>query len=111
MPTLEEGPALEVLRARLGLAPRPEAGLPEGFLERILKVPGGIVVEGWASGPADLAIEVAGRRITVLANRWRIDLDRAGLSAGGFRQFLPFPSTSDVKVLRRITGEVLPTLP
>ena len=109
LPRLEEGAALEALRMRLGL--RPRAGAPlAGFLERILPVEGGTVVEGWASDPdglAQLAIDVAGVQVPVIANRWRMDLDRAGLPAAGFRCFLPTASDGGLQVTRRVTGEAL----
>ena len=111
LPRLEEGPALEALRIRLGLAPRPEVGPLAGFLERILPVAGGILVEGWASGSAHLDIEVAGRRIPVVANRWRIDLDRVDLPAAGFRQFIPLQTHAPLAVRRRDNGDLLPFLP
>jgi hypothetical protein len=111
LPRLEEGMALEALRTRLGLAPRPGAGPLEGFLERVVPAEGGILVEGWASnphGPAALRIEAEGMARRVVANRWRIDLDRAGLPAAGFRAWLPGVA-GDVRV-RRADGEALRTL-
>jgi hypothetical protein len=112
LPRLEEGAALEALRARLGLGPRAGAA-PAGFLERVLRVPGGIVVEGWASAPggqAELALELGGARVPVVANRWRIDLDRAGLPAAGFRCFVAGVPAGGVRVVRRESGVALPVL-
>ncbi len=111
LPRLEEGMALEALRTRLGLAPRPGTGPLDGFLERVLPAEGGILVEGWASnplGPAALRIEADGMARRVVANRWRIDLDRAGLPAAGFRAWLPC-AEGEVRV-RRADGEALRTL-
>jgi len=91
LPLLECGAALEALRATLGLATAP-GGARAGFLERIVATPRGTVVEGWASdpaGPARLVLEAGGRRLPLVANRWRTDLDRAGLPAAGFRAELP----------------------
>ena len=112
LPRLEEGAALEALRARLGLGPRAGAA-PAGFLERVLAVPGGIVVEGWASEPggqAELLLGVGPVLVPVVANRWRIDLDRAGLPAAGFRCFVAGSPQGGVRVLRRATGEALAAL-
>jgi hypothetical protein len=91
LPRLEHGAALAALRASLGLAPA-GPGPRAGFLERVAATPRGIEVEGWASdpsGPARLVLAAGGLRVNLLANRWRIDLDRAGLPAAGFRAVLP----------------------
>ena len=82
-----------------------------GFLERVVASPRGIEVEGWASdpdGPARLVLEASGLRMPVLANRWRIDLDRAGLPAAGFRAVLP--AWAGVPHVRRDDGTALPRL-
>ena len=113
MPRLEDGPGLEALRARLGLGPRPGGGTTGGFLERILPIAGGIVVEGWASGPGGaerVRIDVAGQSVSTTANRWRIDLDRAGLPAAGFRCFVPLAKNGVVQVRCLSNGQALPPL-
>lgn len=112
LPRLEEGLALEALRRRLGLLGRPQAAGREGFLERVLPHRDGCVVEGWASdpgGPARLEIEVGGARIPVVANRWRIDLDRVGLPAAGFRSVIPHDPRARLRVVRAGDGAVLET--
>jgi hypothetical protein len=112
LPRLEQGATLEALRTSLGLRPR-EGGTLAGFLECILPVQGGVIVEGWASDPdgqAQLEIDVAGAKVPVVANRWRIDLDRAGLPAAGFSCFVAVAPDTGIQVTRRTTGEALPAL-
>ncbi|MCC6717034.1 MAG: Hint domain-containing protein, partial [Acetobacteraceae bacterium] len=113
LPRLDGGVALEELRDRLGLAPRPHAGPRDGFLERVLQRPDGIWVEGWASeadGPARLTIAAGGAEMRTMANLWRIDLDRAGLPAAGFSAWVPGVHGADVRVLRASDGTALPLL-
>ncbi len=118
LPRLEEGVALEALRGRLGLGRlglgRRDAGVERaGVLERVLVRDGVRVVEGWASdsgGPARLHVMAGGVRIPAIANRWRIDLDRAGLPAGGFRGVIPAGVGGAVRVVRCADGTALPLL-
>ncbi len=112
LPRLEEGAELEALRARLGLGARPNGGGLDGVLERVLPHRNDSVVVGWASdpeGPARLHIEISGARIPVIANRWRIDLDRVGLPAAGFLTVIPHDAVRQLRVLRS-NGAALPVL-
>jgi len=109
LPRLVGGPEVEALRAELGLAPA-EGGPRQGFLEWVNATAEGIVVEGWAidpQGPARLVVEAEATSVEVVANRWRIDLDRAGLvPVAGFRAVLPAWAGA-VAGVRRLDGGVL----
>jgi hypothetical protein len=114
LPRLEQGAALRRLRARVGLV-APEAGEHPlaGFVERVVPVPGGVVVEGWAAdGPdgAVLRIRAGALVVDLAANRWRGDLDRAGLPAAGFALRLPVAHGVAVSVHRRRDDAPLPQL-
>ncbi len=114
LPRLEQGAALRRLRARLGLAAGTREHPLEGFVERVAPVPGGVVVEGWAAdGPdgAELRLCAGAMVVDLAANRWRSDLDRAGLPAAGFSVRLPVPHGVAVSVRRRRDGAALAFLP
>jgi hypothetical protein len=114
-PRLEEGMQLEALRrriaARAGL-PVPTAGTGKlrGHVERLEEG----VMHGWvidtASGtPVELEILVDGEVVArAIANRYRVDLDHAGIAdgRGGFSVALPASVTSlrDVTVRRTADG-------
>ncbi len=95
LPRLEHGAALQAIRAHLAGPQAPRApGRLLGHVERIAHG----MVEGWALNEADPATPVrlrlqdsAGGITQVIANRYRPDLDRAGLADGvcGFRATLP----------------------
>jgi hypothetical protein len=116
-PRLEGGAALAALRGAL-VRRRPAADAPgplRGHLERVVDLGGAIRLEGWAldhSGAVSLTVYRAGRRIGVaVANRWRADLDRAGLGGGRCAFDLDLPGPPDAIVLRRRPdGTVLPPL-
>jgi hypothetical protein len=113
LPRLEQGAALRRLRDRLGLA-APHPGALAGFVERVAPVAGGIVVEGWAADGADgaeLRLCAGAMAVDLAANRWRSDLDRAGLPASGFAVRLPVPHGVAVSVRRRRDGAALAVLP
>jgi hypothetical protein len=119
LPRLEEGEPLDAIRQRLAAragAARTSgtAGALWGHVERVADG----VLEGWAvdaddpSRPVLLALHdgVATRApIPVLANRYRTDLDRAGLGhgIGGFRVCIP-TGLSRAHMLRVSDGAVLP---
>ncbi len=90
-PRLEGGWRLAALRARLGSAWTEPARNLRGALDTCADG----VLEGWAAdggGPVELEVLADGRQIgCVVANRYRIDLDHAGLPepAAGFRANLP----------------------
>lgn len=120
LPRMEQGEALRHLRARLGLAePAPGTGPLLGVVERVEQVPGGIVVEGWAAAEAahgmvgaDLRIRAGDAVFDLPANKWRADLDRAGLPAAAFWVRLPMrlPQDAVVSVHRQQDGAALPAL-
>ncbi len=111
LPRLEQGDALRRLRARLGLAePDPVRGPLLGLVERVLPDGDGIIVEGWATeGPeaAELCVRAHGLAFGFPANEWRVDLDRAGLPAAGFRVRLAVPPGTPVHVVSRRCGAAL----
>lgn len=111
LPRLEGGAGLEALRASLGLG-APPVGPRGGNLNCVVATPRGIVVEGWASdpdGPARLVVEAEGLCVPVVANRWRPDLDRAGLPAAAFSAVLPHWAGT-VAGVRRADGFLLTLL-
>ncbi len=79
-----------------------------GHVERV----GGGIVEGWAlDGPAPVRLEIlmdGAPPLQVLANRYRADLDHAGLNDGrcGFRVSLP-DGAENVRVRRRDDGSAM----
>jgi len=116
-PRLEEGFQLAAIRRRLaaiaGIGTRAAAGPMVGNLERIENG----VLHGWiidAAGAeaveAEVLVdgEVVGR---IVANRYRADLDQAGLAGGrgGFTMALPaaVESLSQVSLRRVVDGQVL----
>ena len=90
-PRVESGWRLAALRNRLGSG----IGGPGGDLRGAIDVCEADLVEGWAadgSGPVELEVTVGGRQVgCIVANRYRIDLDHAGLPhpASGFSARLP----------------------
>ena len=122
-PRLDQGYELEMIRQRLarraGLAPsdeRTRARNLHGFLDRVTPC----VIEGWAQNPdhpeAPVCLDIfAGGQLIgqVLANRYRKDLEQAGLGSGchSFRFAVPggVALTPDsVEVKRSLDGKVLP---
>jgi hypothetical protein len=105
------------LAARAGLpspAPRPPGAL-RGHVERIVPVPPGLRVEGWALDAAGsgrpLELEArcdGGPPLPVLADIWRPDLDRAGLAGGCCAFAFTLPPAHRVVLRRRVDGAVLP---
>ncbi|MBN9510113.1 MAG: Hint domain-containing protein [Alphaproteobacteria bacterium] len=120
-PRLEGGTELEALRATLFGAPRASTtpGTLLGHVERIVRAGGTVRVAGWAHDPAAPAATVLLEVLRdgephghVVANRWRPDLDRAGLGNGRCAFDATFAGTDTDLVLRRcVDGAVLPTAP
>ena len=117
-PRLEQGYQLEAIRRRLamraGAKPGPvNAGALRGHVERMVDS----MIEGWvldAAGGAPVELEVLSEGevvATVIANRYRLDLDHAGLAGGrcGFTVAMPASVTdiSQVEVRRTIDGSPL----
>jgi hypothetical protein len=113
-PRLEEGFQLAAIRRRLaGVAAPAAAGPMMGNLERIE----GGVLHGWvidAAGAEAVEAEVLvdGESVgRIVANRYRADLDQAGLAGGrgGFTMALPasVESLSQVSLRRVVDGKVL----
>ncbi len=113
-PRLEEGLQLEALRrriaARAGLpAPAASTGKLRGHVERLEDG----VMEGWvvdtaSSTPVELEVLVDGEVVaTAIANRYRVDLDHAGIAGGqgGFTVALPASVTSLRQVAVRRTTD------
>ena len=115
-------PAGPPCRPRLAaLLPPPSAsalppGTLRGHVERIAAAGTRTVLEGWAldetapRSPVMLEVVRGGQTIARLAsNRWRADLDRAGLGDGrcGFAAALPGPA-ADIAVRRQSDGYLLP---
>jgi hypothetical protein len=120
VPRLEEGYRLEAIRrrfaARAGIAPSVAApGEMAGHVERLRDG----VLEGWVmdranpSTPAELEVLVDGEIVaTVLANRYRPDLDRAGLAGGRCAFTVAMPAAAEdlaqVEVRRASDGARVP---
>jgi len=96
VPRLEEGYQLEAIRRRIaGQAPRMSApGVIAGHVEQLADG----MLEGWVmdranpTAPVELEVLVDGETVaTVLANRYRPDLDRADIAGGrcGFSVAMP----------------------
>ena len=119
-PRIEEGYQLEAVRTRLalraGLAAAVETLAPalRGHVERVA----GGAVHGWVTdsanpaSPVELDILVEGESIgRVLANRYRADLDHAGIAGGrcAFTVSLPAAVTSldQVEIRHTATGMAL----
>jgi hypothetical protein len=117
---LEEGYRLEAIRrrfaARAGIAPSTGApGEMAGHVERLCDGK----LEGWVmdcanpNTPVELEVLVDGEIVaTALANRYRPDLDRAGLAGGRCAFTLAMPAAaediSQVEVRRRSDGVQVP---
>jgi len=96
VPRIEEGYQVEAIRRRIaGQAPR--MGAPGSMAGHVEQLDDGML-EGWVmdranpTAPVELEVLVDGEIVaTVLANRYRADLDRAGLSGGrcGFSVAMP----------------------
>jgi hypothetical protein len=120
LPRLEQGEALEALRQHLdagAVAPSSPAGSLRGHLERATAGPAGWRLEGWAcderAGDAllRLLLRHAGAvRGVVIANRWRADLERAGLRGGrcGFVAHTALPPEK-IALVRAEDGAALPS--
>lgn len=120
LPRLEEGfavaSAYRHIAARAGLArPANPPGALRGQVERIVDHPDGLLIEGWVFDESDpetaqkLEIPIPGASpVRILANRYRADLDRAGLAGGrcAFSQIIP-TTTGGVYVYRVADGAVL----
>jgi len=118
---IEEGFVLETVRARLAkragrLLAGGDRGPLCGHVECITATAEGVVVEGWAVDAVtpDISVELeivaSGQPpARLLANRYRIDLDRAGIAdgRGGFRHVLP-SGTRGIAVRR--VGDLAPLL-
>jgi hypothetical protein len=114
-PRLEDGDRLEAMRRRLaGSMPLATTrGTLAGHVERLEQD----VLEGWVMDPLDpatpvqLEVLVAGRVVaTVPANRYRPDLDRAGLAGGrcGFAVALPASADGIARVAVRRAADGAP---
>ena len=119
---IEDGVRLEAIRRRLAV----RAGLPipgavqgpmRGHVERVTTTVGGMArdVEGWVLDESDpeqpVELEVIGAGampVRLLANRYRIDLDRAGLAGGRCGFSLRLPGRGRVTVRRASDGVRLP---
>jgi VCBS repeat-containing protein len=117
LPRVEDGEELERLRALVnahaGLS-RASAALPAllGYLDRAADglVEGWAQVDGHPEAPVCLEIWIAGKlATTVLANRYRKDLQEAGLGSGrhGFSMALKVAPGDAVEVRRALDGAVL----
>ncbi len=119
-PRLEEGYQLEAVRRRLaalaGIAS--VAGVPgslSGHVERL----GDGMLEGWVMDPANPAVPVElevlvdGEIVaTLLANRYRVDLDRADLAGGSCAFTVAMPAAAaligQIEVRRAADGSRIP---
>jgi hypothetical protein len=102
-PRLEEGYRLEAIRrrfaSRVGITPSVAApGEMAGHVERLHDGE----LEGWVMDranpdtPVELEVRVDGEVVaTVLANRYRPDLDRAGLAGGRCAFLVPMPAVAE----------------
>ena len=115
LPRLQSGARLDriwhEIALRAGVPPRRPAGPLRGHVERIESGAEGWTVEGWATtGGAPLVLDVVmdgAPPRAVLANRYRADLDHAGVGEGccGFRLALP-PGVRNIRVLH--AGAAMP---
>ncbi len=118
-PRTEDGYALDAVRRRLAARAgiRAEPAAPGPLLGHVERLAGGIA-EGWVLDQANpgVAVELEawhrGARLgRVLANRYRSDLDRAGLGTGccAFRQTLPPGAVlADLALRRARDGTAVP---
>jgi hypothetical protein len=99
-PRIEEGYQLEAIRSRIaGQAARAVApGTLAGHVEQLVDG----VLEGWVldkaspTAPVELEVLVDGEIVaTVLANRYRVDLDRAGLAGGRCAFSVAMPASAE----------------
>jgi hypothetical protein len=119
-PRLEEGYRLEAIRrrfaARAGIAALPAVpGMMQGHVERLHNGE----LEGWVMDranpdtPVELEVRVDGESVaTVLANRYRPDLDRAGFARGRCAFLVAMPAAAEdisrLEVRRISDRRVLP---
>jgi hypothetical protein len=119
-PRLEEGYQLDAVRRRLAaragigvVAAAP--GALAGHVERLADG----VLEGWVidrenpAAPVELEVLVDGEIVaTVLANRYRVDLDRAGLAGGSCAFTVAMPAAAvalaQIEVRRAADGSAVP---
>jgi hypothetical protein len=112
VPRVEEGYQLEAIRRRIaGMAPQVAApGALAGHVERLEDG----MLEGWVmdranpTAPVELEVLVDGEIVaTMLANRYRGDLDHAGLAGGrcGFTVSMPASAESLSQVEVRRAGD------
>jgi len=121
-PRVEGGAALAALRRALRRRPLVARvrtpGALRGWLERFEHLAAATRLEGWAcddaapARPVALTVFAGGRALGVaLANRWRPDLDRAGLADGRCGFVIDLPARPGPLVLRRRTdGAILGVL-
>lgn len=111
---LEEGPALAAIRARLGalagITAPAATGPLQGNLESLENgILTGWVIDGGEAVEADILVD--GQPVArVVANRYRADLDQAGLAGGrgGFSVAVPgATSLSQVSLRRTADGQML----
>jgi autotransporter passenger strand-loop-strand repeat protein len=105
----EEGPLLEAIRARLAPTPAQPPGPMRGHLDRV----SGGLVEGWVQDLANpgrgVAIELVLACGTVLhgvANRYRADLEAAGIGLGRHAYRFEVPADAEVAAIRRAADGV-----
>ncbi len=122
LPRIEEGAVVQAARrriaARAGIAIALfSAGLLRGHVERIVASDDGTArtIEGWVldeaapNEPVELdIITETGLRLRLSANRYRADLDRAGLAGGRCGFSVRLPGRGPVLVQRAADGAALP---
>jgi hypothetical protein len=120
-PRLEDGPVLEAIRQRLaervGLQVSATSPGPlRGHVEPVVPTFEGQQIEGWLfdehapDQPVELEVTAEGAApVRLLANRYRSDLDRAGLAGGRCGFLLRLPTRGSVTVRRATDGAKLPT--
>jgi hypothetical protein len=112
-PRLEGGYQLEAIRRRLA-AGGPQAAVPGALAGHVERLEDGML-EGWVmdranpTAPVELEVLVDGEIVaTVLANRYRVDLDRARLAGGRCAFTVAMPASaedlSQVEVRRASDG-------
>jgi hypothetical protein len=121
-PRPEEGYQLEAIRRRLAerAGALPTCAVVPGELAGHVERFAGGLLEGWVmdradpTSPVELEVLVGGEvALTVLANRYRTDLDAAGLAGGrcGFTVELPAVTPLDQIEVRRATDACLLPMP
>jgi hypothetical protein len=100
----EEGPVLEAIRTRLAGAPARPPGPMRGHLDLVSRR----LVEGWVQDLANpgrgVALELVLADGTVLrgvANRYRADLEKAGIGLGRHAYRFELPARAEVVAIRR----------